>query len=115
MSRVKRGIMTRKRHNKILEEAKGYRGAHSKLFKQAKEAVQHAGQYAYRDRRTRKRDFRRLWIARINAACRLNGTTYSIFIANLHRAGIELDRKSMSEMAIRDPSGFEHLVRTVGA
>ncbi|MBW3625874.1 MAG: 50S ribosomal protein L20 [Armatimonadetes bacterium] len=115
MSRVKRGVMTRKRHNKVLEAAKGYRGAHSKLFKQAKEAVAHAGQYAYRDRRVRKRDFRQLWITRINAACRQHGTTYSVFIAGLNRSGIELDRKVLSDMAINDPAGFEQLVQTVNA
>jgi large subunit ribosomal protein L20 len=113
MSRVKRGVMTRKRHNKVLDAAKGYRGAHSKLFKQAKEAVMHAGQYAYRDRRVRKRDFRQLWITRINAACRMHGTTYSVFIADLNRSGIELDRKVMADMAVNDPSGFEQLVRQV--
>jgi large subunit ribosomal protein L20 len=115
MSRVKRGVMTRKRHNKVLKAAKGYRGAHSKLFKQAKEAVQHAGNYAYRDRRVRKRDFRQLWIARINAACRQHGTTYSVFIANLAKSGIELDRKAISELAISDPPAFEQLVNSVSA
>lgn len=113
MSRVKRGVMTRKRHNQVLKDAKGYRGAHSKLFKQAKEAVAHAGNYAYRDRRVRKRDFRQLWIARINAACRQHGTTYSVFINNLHNSGIELDRKVLSDMAINDPAGFEQLVQTI--
>jgi len=112
MSRIKRGVATRKRHKKILEEAKGYRGAHSKLFKQAKEAVQHAKQYAYRDRRTKKREFRRLWIARINAACRLNGTTYSRFIAGLQTAGVEVDRKMLADLAVRDPDAFRELVQT---
>lgn len=110
MARVKRGVMTRKRHNRILDDAKGYRGAHSKLFRQAKEAVQHAGQYAYRDRRTRKRDFRRLWITRINAACRAEGVTYSRFIAGLIRAGIEIDRKVLSDLAITSPDAFRQLV-----
>jgi large subunit ribosomal protein L20 len=113
MARVKRGVMTRKRHNNILEAAKGYRMAHHSQFKQAKEAVQHALQYAYRDRRTRKRDFRRLWIARINAGCRQNGTTYSAFIAALDKAGIELDRKVLADMAVRDAAGFAALVNTV--
>ena len=113
MSRVKRGTMTRKRHNKVLAAAKGYTGAHSKLFRQANEAVRHAGQYAYRDRRVRKRDFRRLWIARINAACRMNGTTYSIFMGALLKTDIELDRKVMSDLAIRDPQGFTQLVQSV--
>lgn len=112
MSRVKRGVMTRKRHNKVLEEAKGYRGAHSKLFRQAKEAVQHAGQYAYRDRRNRKRDFRRLWIARINAACRLNGITYSRFIDALTKKGIEVDRKILADLAVREPEAFASLCKT---
>jgi large subunit ribosomal protein L20 len=115
MSRVKRGVVTRKRHNKVLEEAKGYRGAHSKLFKQAKEAVQHAKQYAYRDRRARKRDFRHLWITRINAACRMNGITYSRFIAALNGAGIEVDRKILADLAVRDPEAFGELVRTATA
>ena len=113
MSRVKRGVMTRKRHNKVLDAAKGYRGAHSKLFKQAKEAVMHAGNYAYRDRRVRKRDFRQLWIARINAACRQHGTTYSVFIADLNRSGVQLDRKVMADIAVNDPAAFEQLVQTV--
>ena len=113
MARVKRGVMTRKRHNSILEMAKGYRMAHHSQFKQAKEAVQHALQYAYRDRRNRKREFRRLWIARINAACRLNGTTYSAFICALDRAGVELDRKVLADMAVRDAQGFAALVQTV--
>lgn len=112
MSRIKRGVATRKRHKKILQEAKGYRGAHSKLYKQAKEAVQHAKQYAYRDRRTKKREFRRLWITRINAACRLNGTTYSRFIAGLQNAGIEVDRKVLADLAVRDPDAFRELVKT---
>ncbi|MGQ9525803.1 MAG: 50S ribosomal protein L20 [Armatimonadota bacterium] len=115
MSRIKRGVATRKRHRNILQEAKGYRGAHSKLFKQAKEAVQHAKQYAYRDRRTRKRDFRRLWITRINAACRLNGITYSRFIAGLHNAGIIIDRKVLADLAVHDPNAFRELVQTASA
>lgn len=115
MSRIKRGVATRKRHKKILQEAKGYRGAHSKLYKQAKEAVQHAKQYAYRDRRTKKREFRRLWITRINAACRLNGTTYSRFIAGLQNAGIEVDRKVLADLAVRDPDAFRELVQTAAA
>jgi large subunit ribosomal protein L20 len=106
--------MTRKRHNQVLKDAKGYRGAHSKQFKQAKEAVMHAGQYAYRDRRVKKREFRRLWIARINAACRLNGVTYSIFMNQMTRSGIELDRKVLSDIAINDPSAFAQLVQQVG-
>src|SRR5438105_12972810 len=104
MARVKRGVMTRKRHNKVLEAAQGYWGNRSKWFKQAHEAVMHAGQYAYRDQRVRKRDFRRLWIARINAACRQHDVTYSRFIAGLIRAGVTLDRKVLSDLAITDPA-----------
>jgi large subunit ribosomal protein L20 len=107
--------MTRKRHNKVLDEAKGYRGAHSKQFKQAKEAVQHAGNYAYRDRRVRKRDFRRLWIARINAACRINGLTYSRFIDGLTKKGIEVDRKILADLAVREPQAFASLCQTAQA
>jgi large subunit ribosomal protein L20 len=113
MSRVKRGVMTRKRHNKVLDEAKGYRGAHSKLFKQAKEAVMHAGQYAYRDRRVRKRDFRQLWIARINAATRGLGITYSKFMAGLKKAQIDIDRKVLADMAVHDPAAFGAVVEKV--
>lgn len=113
MTRVKRGVMTRKRHNKILKRAKGYRMSHHNLFKLAKEAVQHAMQYAYRDRRNKKRDFRRLWIARISAACRLNGTTYSKFINGMSKSGIGLDRKVLSEMAISDAAAFAELVQQV--
>ncbi|MGC8834242.1 MAG: 50S ribosomal protein L20 [Armatimonadota bacterium] len=115
MSRVKPGAVTHRRHRKILLQAKGYRGAHSKLYKQAKEAVQHAKQYAYRDRRTRKRDFRRLWITRINAACRLNGITYSRFIHGLQQAGVEVDRKILADIAVRDPEAFRQLVQTAAA
>lgn len=113
MARVKRGQMTRKRHNNVLEQAKGYRMSHHSQFKQAKEAVQHALQYAYRDRRNRKREFRALWIARINAACRQNGVTYSAFIALLNGKGIELDRKVMADMAVNDAAGFAALVQSV--
>jgi large subunit ribosomal protein L20 len=105
--------MTRKRHNNVLEQAKGYRMSHHSQFKQAKEAVQHALQYAYRDRRVRKREFRALWIARINAACRLNGVTYSVFMAQLSNSGIELDRKVLADMAVRDAAGFTALVQSV--
>jgi large subunit ribosomal protein L20 len=115
MARVKRGIMTRKRHNRVLDAAKGYYGARHRQFKLAKEAVMHAGQYAYRDRRTRKRDFRRLWIARINAACRLNGITYSCFIHGLTTAGITVDRKILSDLAINDAAAFTQLVQQAQA
>ena len=110
MARVKRGVMTRKRHNRVLERAKGYWGARSKWYSQAHDAVMHAGQYAYRDRRVRKRDFRRLWIARINAACRAQGITYSRFINGLTTAGVTVDRKVMADLAITDPTAFTALV-----
>lgn len=110
MARVKRGVMTRKRHNKVLQAAKGYWGNRSKTFKAAHEAVMHAGQYAYRDRRVRKRDFRQLWIARINAACRQHNVTYSRFICGLNRAGVEIDRKMLSDLAISDQPAFGALV-----
>jgi len=115
MPRVKRGTMTHKRHVKILEQAKGYWGGKSKLFKTAKEAVMKSGNYAYRDRRSKKRDFRRLWIARINAACRLNGMQYSRFIEALNKSGIDLDRKVLSEMAILDAGAFTTLVEKLKA
>src|SRR5260370_33922653 len=109
MARVKRGIMTRKRHNRVLKDAKGFYGARRRQFKQAHEAVMHAGQYAYRDRRVRKRVFRQLWIARINAACRLNGVTYSCFIHSLQEAGIDLDRKVLADLAVSDANSFAEL------
>lgn len=111
MPRVKRGVTTHRRHKKVLRRAKGYWGGRHRLFKTAKEAVAHALQYAYRDRRTRKRDFRRLWIVRINAAARANGMTYGRFIEGLTKAGIEIDRKVLAEMAINDPNGFTALVK----
>jgi large subunit ribosomal protein L20 len=114
MPRVKRGTMVRKRHKKILEQASGYRMAKSTLFRQANEAVMRAGNFAYRDRRTRKRDFRRLWIARINAACRQSGLTYSKFIAGLTSAGIEIDRKMLAELAVNDAAAFAQLVQLAG-
>jgi len=115
MPRVKRGIMTHKRHKKIIDRAKGYWGGRHRLFKTANEAVMHALQYAYRDRRNKKRDFRRLWIARINAGTRANGMQYSRFIEGLTKAGIQIDRKVLSEMAISDPSGFTALVERATA
>lgn len=110
MARVKRGIMARKRHSKLLEQAKGFRGARSRHYRVAHEAVMHALAYAYRDRRNRKRDFRRLWIQRINAAARLNGTTYSRLINGLKVAGINLDRKILADIAVRDPKAFSDIV-----
>ena len=115
MPRAKGGTKTRARHKKRLKLAKGYYGAKSKLFRTATEAVDRAQQYAYRDRRNRKRDFRRLWITRITAACRTNGMLYSRFINALKKAGIELDRKVLSDMAIRDPGGFTKLIDTAKA
>ncbi len=110
MTRVKRGIMARKAHRKVLSQAKGYRGSRSRHFRVANEAVMKALAYAYRDRRVRKRDFRRLWIQRINAAARLNGTTYSRLIHDLNQAGINIDRKMLADMAVRDPAAFTQVV-----
>jgi large subunit ribosomal protein L20 len=107
--RVKRGYKARRRRKKVLKLAKGYRGGRSKLFRTASDAVDKALMYAYRDRRARKRDFRRLWIARINAAARMNNITYSKFIHGLKAANIELDRKVLAELAVSDPSGFAQL------
>lgn len=108
--RVKRGFKARKRRKRVLKLAKGYRGGRSKLFRTATDAVDKALMYAYRDRRVRKRDFRRLWIARINAATRMNNLSYSKFIHGLKLAGVELDRKVLAELAISDPSGFAQIV-----
>lgn len=115
MPRVKRGTMTHKRHKKVLERASGYWGGRSRLFKTAKEAVQHSMTYAYRDRRNRRREFRRLWITRISAGCRELGMPYSRFIEGLTKAGIELDRKMLSEMAISDSQSFARLVEQAKA
>ena len=106
MSRVKRGMRTRARHHKILKQAKGYFGHKSKLFKVANQAVLKSGVYAYRDRKNKKRDFRKLWITRINAAARINGLSYSRIMNGLNKAGIALDRKVLSDIAITDPNGF---------
>jgi large subunit ribosomal protein L20 len=107
--RIKRGYKARRRRNKVLKLAKGYRGGHSKLFRTAADTVDKALMYAYRDRRARKRDFRKLWIARINAAARMNDMSYSKFIHGLKLAGVELDRKVLAELAISDPSGFRQI------
>jgi len=107
--RVKRGFKARKRRKKVLKLARGYRGARSKLFRTATGAVDKALMYAYRDRRVRKRDFRRLWITRINAAARMNSLSYSRFMHGIKLAGIELDRKVLADLAISDPSGFTHI------
>jgi large subunit ribosomal protein L20 len=110
MPRVKRGVVAHARHKKILEKAKGYRGARSKILRVAKQAVTKAGQYAYRDRRQRKRQFRALWIARINAGARENGMSYSVFMNGLKKASIEIDRKVLSDIAIFDKPAFATLV-----
>lgn len=107
--RVRRGTKAKKRRKKILKLAKGYRGGRSKLYRTAADAVDRALQYAYRDRRARKRDFRRLWIARINAAARLNNLSYSRFIRGLKGAHVEIDRKILAELAVSDPNTFSHL------
>ena len=113
MPRVKRGFKARRRRKKILKAAKGYRGGSGTQFRTASVAVDRAGMYAYRDRRTRKRDSRRLWIVRINAAARENGLSYSRLIGGLQKAGIELDRKVLADMAVNDPSGFSQLTSMV--
>ncbi|WP_294949053.1 50S ribosomal protein L20 [Sulfurivirga sp.] len=115
MARVKRGVIARRRHKKILKQAKGYYGARRKVFRVARQAVFKAGQYAYRDRRQRKRQFRRLWIARINAAARSNGMTYSRFINGLSKAGIALDRKVLADMAVNDKAAFAAMVEKAKA
>ena len=109
--RVKRGYKARKRRQKVLKLAKGYRGGRSKLYRTAADSVDKALMYAYRDRRRRKRDFRQLWIARINAAARLNELSYSRFMHGLKLAGVELDRKVLAEMAISDPPGFAQIAK----
>lgn len=113
MSRVKRGVTARARHKKVLEQAKGYRGRRSKVYRVAKQAVMKAGQYAYRDRKAKKRVFRALWIARINAAVREHGMTYSVFINGLKKAAIELDRKVLADMAVTDKPAFAAIVNQV--
>jgi large subunit ribosomal protein L20 len=113
MPRVKRGVTARARHKKVLALAKGFRGRRKNVFRIAKEAVMRAGQYAYRDRRTKKRVFRQLWIARINAATRGLGVTYSKFMAGLKKANVELDRKVLADMAVHDPAGFSAVVEKV--
>jgi large subunit ribosomal protein L20 len=110
MARVKRSVHAKKRRREILEAAKGYRGSRHKRLRVAREQLMHSGQYAYRDRRDRKGQFRRLWITRIGAATRANGMTYSTFIHGLKGAGIELDRKILADIAVRDPAAFKGLV-----
>ncbi len=110
MARVKRSVNARKHHRNILKMAKGYYGAKSRTYRAAKEQVQHSMQYMYRDRRNRKRDIRRLWITRINAAARINGLSYSVFMNGIKKAGIELDRKVLADMAVNDPAAFSAVV-----
>lgn len=110
MSRVKRGVTTHARHRKVIKRAKGYYGRRKNTFRVARQAVDKAGQYAYRDRRVRKRNFRSLWIQRINAATREHGLTYGRFINGLNKAGIEIDRKVMADLAVREPVAFKSLV-----
>lgn len=110
MARVKRGVVARARHKKVLKQAKGYYGARSRVYRVAKQAVIKAGQYAYRDRRAKKRQFRQLWIVRINAAARQNGLSYSRFINGLKKASVEIDRKILADIAVHDQNGFAALV-----
>ena len=115
MARVKNGAVTKARHKKVLKAAKGYFGSKHRLYKTAKEQLMHSGQYAFRDRKQKKRDFRKLWITRINAACRMNDISYSRFIEGLTKAGVEVNRKMLSEIAINDPKMFSELVKTARA
>ena len=115
MPRVKRGVTARARHKKVLALAKGFRGRRKNVFRISKQAVMKAGQYAYRDRRAKKREFRRLWIARINAGSRALGLTYSKFIAGIKKASIEIDRKVLADMAVNDPAAFASIVEKAKA
>ncbi len=110
MTRVRLGSARKRKHKRVLREARGYYGSRSKLYPQAKQAITRAGMYAWRDRRARKRDFRRLWITRITAACRMRGTRYSLVMNGLRHTGILLNRKMLSEMAISDPKAFDQVV-----
>ena len=111
MARVKNGAITKARHKKVLKQAKGYFGSKHRLYKTAKEQLMHSGQYAFRDRKQKKREFRKLWITRINAACRQNDISYSRFIEGLTKAGVEVNRKMLSEIAINDPKMFSEFVK----
>jgi large subunit ribosomal protein L20 len=115
MARVKRAVASKKHRKTTLERAKGYYGNKSRSYRSANEQVMHSLRYAYRDRRARKGDFRQLWIQRINAACRLNGTTYSRFIAGLKASGVEVDRKVLADLAVTDPAAFTALVEAANA
>ena len=109
MPRVKRGVTARARHKKVFKQTKGFRGRRKNVYRIAKQALMKAGQYAYRDRRNKKRDFRRLWITRINAAARMNDMSYSVFMSGLRKAGIEIDRKILADLAVRDEAAFTAL------
>ena len=115
MPRIKRGVTTRQKHKRLLDQAKGYRGRRKNTIRIARQAVEKAGQYAYRDRKVKKRSFRALWIQRINAAVRPFGLNYSKFIAGLDKAGIEVDRKVLSDLAIREPAAFQAIVEKAKA
>lgn len=115
MSRVKRGVTTHARHRKVIKAAKGYYGRRKNTFRIANQAVEKAGQYAYRDRKAKKRNFRSLWIQRINAAARENGLTYGRFINGLSKAGIEVDRKVLADIAVHEPASFKSLVEKAEA
>ncbi len=114
MARVKRAVNAKKKRREVLDEAKGYRGQRSRLYRKAKEQVTHSGVYSYAHRRARKGDFRRLWIQRINAAARANGMTYNRFIQGLGLAGIDVDRRMLAELAVNDPAAFASLVEVAG-
>jgi len=113
MAKIKHGVATRKRKKKLLKEAKGYWGDHSTQYQQAKRVLMHALRYAYRDRRNKKREIRALWIARINAACREVGTTYSVFMSGLKKSKINLDRKILADLAVRDNNAFKKIAEAV--
>ncbi|MGJ3509314.1 50S ribosomal protein L20 [Enemella sp. A6] len=115
MARVKRSVNAQKKRREILDQASGYRGQRSRLYRKAKEQVQHSGVYAFRDRRARKGDFRKLWIQRINAAARAEGMTYNRFISGLKNGGVEVDRKMLAELAVSDPTAFAALVEVAKA
>ena len=115
MPRVKTGVVRRKRHKKVLKQAKGFFSGRRKHFRKAKEQIEHSMAYAYRDRKQKKREFRKLWIIRINAACRLNDLSYSVFINGLKKAGIELDRKILADMAMNDAAAFASVVAAAKA
>ena len=110
MARIKRAVAAKKKRRTVMHRAKGYYGAASRTYKHAKEQVQHSLQYQYRDRRNKKRNIRRLWITRINAAARINGLSYSVFMNGLKKAGVELDRKVLADMAVNDPAAFTAVV-----